>query len=71
MKPSEYPSAKELAEKLGKLTDTSVPEGQINIPDIKGTKLEQIINKKIKYLLQYTGLDKKEGTVTVTVQAKK
>ncbi len=71
MKLHEYPDARELAEKLSKLTGTSVTEAQISVTGTEGTKLEKVINQKIKYLLQYTGLDKKEGTVTVTVQAKK
>lgn len=71
MKTYEYPSARELAEKLSKLTGTSVAEAQISVAETEGTKLEKVINQKIKYLLQYTGLNKKEGTVTVTVQTKK
>lgn len=71
MKLHEYPDARELAEKLSKLTGTSVTEAQISVAETEGTKLEKEVNKKIKYLLRYTSLDKKEGTVTVTVQAKK
>lgn len=68
---SEYPSAKELAEKLGKITGTSLTEAQISVSETEGTKLEKVINERIKYLLKFTALNKKEGTVTVMVQPKK
>lgn len=68
---SEYPGAKELAEKLVQLTGTSVTEVQISVPETEGTKLEKTINQRIKYLLKFNALDKKEGTVTVMVQPKK